>query len=179
MVCLHSDLTARAVPANPVPDGKGSEYACGTGNQAMIHKGDSWDIYYRLREVNASPFAAFIQMGAFQIMSSSPERFLQVKDLHVQTRPIKGTRPRGETPREEAWLKAQLLASEKDRAELNMIVDLERNDLGRVCEYGSVHVPRHAMCESYTKVHHLVSVVEGKIRADRDIADLIAAGNPL
>jgi len=96
----------------------------------------------------------------------------------VETRPIKGTRPRGATPREDAWFKAQLLASEKDRAELNMIVDLERNDLGRVCRYGKVSVTRHARCESYARVHHLVSTVEGVIREDCDVADLLVATFP-
>ncbi len=145
---------------------------------AGIGEADPYDLYQRLRETNAAPFAAFLQFKEFQILSSSPERFLRVIDDKVETRPIKGTRPRGSSPREEAWYKAQLLASEKDRAELNMIVDLERNDLGRVCKYGSVAVARHAQCETYARVHHLVSTIEGTIREDKDVADLLLATFP-
>jgi para-aminobenzoate synthetase component 1 len=146
--------------------------------QARIQRGSSWEIYRKLREVNPAPFSAFIQAGSFQALSSSPERFLKVNRDRVETRPIKGTRPRGALPREDAWFKAQLLASEKDRAELNMIVDLERNDLGRVCRYGTVAVTRHAQCETYARVHHLVSTVEGSLRPDRDVCDLLMAAFP-
>ena len=145
---------------------------------APIIRGSAWDLYRRLREVNPAPFSAFIQAGAFQILSSSPERFLRVRGPRVETRPIKGTRPRGDNPREEAWLKAQLLSSPKDRAELNMIVDLERNDLGRVCRYGSVKVSRHAQCETYARVHHLVSVIEGELQPEADVTDLMTAAFP-
>ncbi|HUT53645.1 MAG TPA: aminodeoxychorismate synthase component I [bacterium] len=145
---------------------------------AVIEQGEPWQVYERLREKNAAPFAAFLQFGAFQVLSSSPERFLLARGDRVETRPIKGTRPRGESPREDAWYKAQLLASIKDRAELNMIVDLERNDLGRVCRYGTVAVTRHAQCESYARVHHLVSTVEGMLRPDCDVADLMLAAFP-
>jgi para-aminobenzoate synthetase component 1 len=146
--------------------------------RAEVEQGGAWDIYKRLREENAAPFAAFLQFGPFQVLSSSPERFLSVREQRVETRPIKGTRPRGAVPREDAWFKAQLLDSEKDRAELNMIVDLERNDLGRVCRYGKVSVTRHARCESYARVHHLVSTVEGVIREEYDVADLLIAAFP-
>jgi para-aminobenzoate synthetase component 1 len=145
---------------------------------AEIEQGEAWDIYERLREKNTAPFAAFLQYGPYQILSSSPERFLLVRGDRVETRPIKGTRPRGSNAREDAWFKAQLLASAKDRAELNMIVDLERNDLGRVSRCGSVAVTRHAQCESYTRVHHLVSTVEGHLRPDTDVADLLLATFP-
>jgi len=146
--------------------------------QAPVRQGSAWEIYWRLREKNSAPFAAFIQGGDFQVLSSSPERFLRVKGQGVETRPIKGTRPRGNTERDDAWYRAQLVSSEKDRAELNMIVDLERNDLGKVCQYGSVEVTRHAQCESYARVHHLVSTVEGKLRDNSDVADLLRAAFP-
>jgi para-aminobenzoate synthetase component I len=145
---------------------------------ASLAGGNAWDLYLKLRETNPAPFAAFVQAGQFQLLSSSPERFLNVKNDHVETRPIKGTRPRGASPREDAWYRAQLLASEKDRAELNMIVDLERNDLGRVCQYGSIAVTRHAQCETYARVHHLVSTVEGKLRPEADVTDLLQATFP-
>lgn len=146
--------------------------------QAPVYQGSGWDIYWRLREKNSAPFAAFIQGGDFQVLSSSPERFLRVKGQGVETRPIKGTRPRGSTARDDAWYRAQLVSSEKDRAELNMIVDLERNDLGKVCQYGSVEVTRHAQCESYARVHHLVSTVEGELRDNSDVTDLLRAAFP-
>ncbi len=146
--------------------------------QARIMEGSPWELYWQLREKNSAPFAAFIQARDFQIISSSPERFLRVKGQGVETRPIKGTRPRGTTSRDDAWYRAQLVSSEKDRAELNMIVDLERNDLGKVCEYGSVEVTRHAQCESYARVHHLVSTVEGSLKDNADVVDLIKATFP-
>jgi len=145
---------------------------------ATVTKGSPWDLYRRLRSYNAAPFAAFINAGSFHILSSSPERFLKVTGDRVETRPIKGTRPRGATPREDALFRAQLLASEKDHAELAMIVDLERNDLGRVCRYGTVRVSRHAQCESYARVHHLVSTVEGELNSECDVTDLLLSTFP-
>ena len=138
----------------------------------------AWPLYLRLRETNPAPFAAYLHGPDFQVLSSSPERFLRLAAGRVETRPIKGTRPRGETPEADRRLAQQLLASEKDRAELNMIVDLERNDLGRVCAYGSVQVTRHAALESYARVHHLVSTIEGRLAPGRDAVDLIRAAFP-
>ncbi len=139
---------------------------------------DGWSLYSRLRETNTAPFMAFLQYGRFQVASSSPERFIKVVGNKVETRPIKGTRPRGDTPREDAWNKAQLLSSEKDRAELNMIVDLERNDLGKVCTYGTVKVTRHAICESYARVHHLVSTIQGLLHPGKGPVDILKATFP-
>lgn len=128
-------------------------------------EGSPWGLYRRLREVSPAPYAAYLDCGDHQVLSSSPELFLRIRDGLVETRPIKGTRPRGATPEEDAAQAAQLLSSVKDRAELLMIVDLERNDLGRVCEYGSVHVPDLYQLESYANVHHLVATVRGRLRA--------------
>jgi para-aminobenzoate synthetase component 1 len=137
-----------------------------------------WDMYRRLRRVNAAPFSAYLNLGEGVICSSSPERFLKVEGRRVETRPIKGTRKRSDDPREDARLQEELLGSAKDRAELSMIVDLERNDLGRVCEYGSVKVEEHAVIESYATVHHLVSTVTGLLHEGKDQADLLRATFP-
>lgn len=137
-------------------------------------------LYRRLRANNPAPFAAFIDAGDFQLVSASPERFLLYDPAtrRIETRPIKGTRPRGGTPAEDERLKAELLASEKDAAELVMIVDLERNDLGRVSEYGSVGVPDLRRVEAYPTVWHTVATVEGRLREGLTRADLLRATFP-
>jgi para-aminobenzoate synthetase component 1 len=127
--------------------------------------GHPWQLYLAMRRSSPAPFAAYLDCGTHQVLSSSPELFLRVRRRHAETRPIKGTRPRGRTPEEDDALRAQLLSSPKDAAELLMIVDLERNDLGKVCEYGSVRVPRLRELESYRTVHHLVATVTGRLRA--------------
>jgi para-aminobenzoate synthetase component I len=135
-------------------------------------------LYLRLRQRNPAPFAAYFDLGDFQIASASPERFALVKEGEVLTRPIKGTRPRSPTPTED-WASAQaLLASAKDRAENIMIVDLLRNDLGRVCRYGSVQVPSLCNLESFRYVHHLVSEVRGRLRPGLGPIDLLRAAFP-
>jgi para-aminobenzoate synthetase component 1 len=136
------------------------------------------DLYRRLRERNPAPFAGYFDLGDFIIASASPERFLHVRSGEVETRPIKGTRPRGATPADDRARSAELLASAKDRAENVMIVDLMRNDLGRVCRYGSVHVPTVCRLESYRTVHHLVSEVRGVLRRDLGPVDLLRAAFP-
>ncbi|MBM4032853.1 MAG: aminodeoxychorismate synthase component I [Planctomycetes bacterium] len=138
------------------------------------------ELYRRLRQANPAPFAAYLALdgeGA-AVLSSSPERFLKVVGRRVETRPIKGTRPRGETEGDDRRLADELLASPKDSAELTMIVDLERNDLGRVCDYGSVAVAEHKAIEAYASVFHLVSTVEGTLHGGRDLVDLIKATFP-
>ena len=137
-----------------------------------------FDLYRRLRQSNPAPFAAYLETPEAVVVSCSPERFLQVRGREVETRPIKGTRPRGATAEEDARLAAELLASEKDRAENVMIVDLERNDIGRVCEFGSVHVPELFALESYATVHHLVSTVRGRLRAECTSLDCLRACFP-
>jgi len=137
-----------------------------------------WMLYRRLRRLNAAPFAAYFNVVDGQVCSSSPERFVKGEGRWVETRPIKGTRGRSDDLAEDQRLAEELLASAKDRAELSMIVDLERNDLGRVCEYGSVEVEEHAVIEHYATVHHLVSTVVGNLHPDRDVVDLLKASLP-
>ncbi|MGH7225179.1 MAG: anthranilate synthase component I family protein, partial [Gemmataceae bacterium] len=135
-------------------------------------------LYARLRERNPAPFAGYFDLGDFVLASASPERFLRVEDGRVETRPIKGTRPRGQTLEEDARQRDELLHSAKDRAENVMIIDLLRNDLGRVCAYGSVQVPAVCRLESYRTVHHLVSEVVGRLRPELGPIDLLRAAFP-
>ncbi len=135
-------------------------------------------LYQALRTRNPATFGAYLDFGETAILSSSPERFLKVADGRVETRPIKGTRPRGRGPTEDSTLAAELLASAKDRAENLMIVDLLRNDISRVCRIGSVKVPTLCGLESYATVHHLVSVVAGELAEGRSAVDLLRACFP-
>jgi para-aminobenzoate synthetase component 1 len=139
---------------------------------------DPLAFYLRLRELNAAPHAAFLRYGELTVASASPERFLLVRGDHVETRPIKGTAPRHADPAEDTRLGTDLLASEKDRAENTMIVDLLRNDISKVCLPGTVNVPVLCGLESYASVHHLVSVVEGTLRPDEDAVTLLRASFP-
>jgi para-aminobenzoate synthetase component 1 len=136
------------------------------------------ELYARLRQRNPAPFAGYLDVGDFVIASASPERFVLVQDGQVETRPIKGTRPRGATQEEDRARAAELLDSTKDRAENVMIVDLLRNDLGRVCAYGSVRVQAVCRLESYRTVHHLVSEVRGTLRPGLGPVDLLRAAFP-
>ena len=135
-------------------------------------------LYLRLRERNPAPFGGYLDAGRFTIASASPERFLQVVDGLAQTRPIKGTRPRGANPEDDLRLRDELANSPKDRAENVMIVDLLRNDLGRVCKYGTVRVVDPLRIESYEYVHHLVSEVVGRLRPGLHALDLLRAAFP-
>jgi para-aminobenzoate synthetase component 1 len=141
---------------------------------------EGWSLYLRLRQTNPAPFAAYLRFGEeVEVLSSSPERFLRLEaDGLVETRPIKGTISRGSTPAEDQRLARQLMDSVKDRAELLMIVDLERNDLGKVCQIGSVHVPALFSLETFETVHHLVGTVHGRLRADKTPLDLLRATFP-
>ncbi|GAH83132.1 unnamed protein product, partial [marine sediment metagenome] len=122
-----------------------------------------YDLYKRLRHINPAPFANYFDFDGVSIVGASPERFLKVRGDWVETRPIKGTRPRGKSPEEDRVLAQELLSSIKDRAENVMIVDLERNDIGRVCRYGTVKVTELAILETYPTVFHLTSTVVGRL----------------
>jgi para-aminobenzoate synthetase component 1 len=140
--------------------------------------GDPWHLFRDLFGRNPAPFFAYIQAGDHQIVSTSPERFLQQTGQHVETRPIKGTVPRGDTPAADARLRKTLVESRKDDAELSMIVDLLRNDLGKVCAGGSVRVTEHKRVEAYQNVYHLVSIVEGELAPEAGSVDLLRATFP-
>ena len=141
-------------------------------------KGRDAELYGALREANPAPFAAYLGFPDGTVLSSSPERFLKLSGRHVETRPIKGTRRRTGESEPDRRAARDLLASEKDNAELAMIVDLERNDLGRVCEYGSVRVTEPRVLETYPTVFHLAATVEGELYPGRDLVDLVRATFP-
>ena len=144
----------------------------------LTSNGAAFELYRRLRLINPAPFSAYLNIGGAIIISASPERFLKLTGRFIETRPIKGTRPRGETKSEDDLLLHELLRSEKDRAENVMIVDLLRNDLSRVCENHSVKVPQLCGLESYASVHHLVSVVTGSLQEKYNAIDLLRAAFP-
>jgi anthranilate synthase component 1 len=136
---------------------------------------DPVSIYRRLRAANPSPFAAIMRHGDFALMSSSPERLMSIQGNKVATRPIAGTRPRGATPEQDAQIVRSLLDNEKERAEHVMLIDLERNDLGKVCIGGSVKVDEYMGVETYAHVHHIVSNVSGILRAEVSPIQVIRA----
>jgi para-aminobenzoate synthetase component 1 len=142
-----------------------------------FHK-DPMSTYGRLRTVNPAPFSAYMPLEGFSILSSSPERFVEIHDQKIQTRPIKGTRPRGKTEEADLKNKVALMTSEKDRSELLMIVDLERNDLSKVCIPGSVKVTELFEIETYATVFHLVSTITGQLSQDKTAIDCIKAMFP-
>lgn len=150
-----------------------------TQRMSVPFQGEPLALYRALREESPAPFAAFLDLPGVTVVGSSPERFLRLSsDGKVESRPIKGTRPRGETPDRDAALAEELVTSPKDRAENLMIVDLVRNDLGRVCELGSVRVPELMQVEAYATVFQLVSTVVGRLRDDCDGIDLVRACFP-
>ena len=138
----------------------------------------SYELYRDLRRFSPAPFGAFLNFDKFHILSNSPERFIKCIDRKLETRPIKGTRPRGKDEDEDLKLIEELVNSEKDRAELLMIVDLERNDLSRVSKVGSVKVPELFVIEPYANVNHLVSTVVGTLKDDYSVVDVIKATFP-
>ena len=188
--CGISSSSARASPVSswsiiqPTSDFTRDQFLTATRRALdYIHAGDIYQVnlsqrltapwasgglefHCALNAASPAPFSAFIDAGDFQIASSSPERFLRLSGQHVQTRPIKGTRPRDANPQRDAQLAHELQSSDKERAELVMITDLLRNDLGRVCEFGSVAVPELMRLEQFPQVQHLVSTVEGRLRPE-------------
>ena len=144
---------------------------------AMV-QGDPWEAYRMLRQINPSPFSAYLNYQDFQILSNSPERFLSLNDRVVQTKPIKGTRPRSDNSEKDKALMRELINSKKDQAENVMIVDLLRNDISKNCQLGSVKVPKLFDIESYPNVHHMVSTITGKLSDNRNAIDLLRGSFP-
>ncbi|HEV2376333.1 MAG TPA: aminodeoxychorismate synthase component I [Streptosporangiaceae bacterium] len=159
---------------------QGESYeVCLTNMAAVPVNEDVLTVYRRLRRVSPVPYGALLVFPGVSVLSASPERFLSVgAGGTVESRPIKGTRPRGVDPAEDEWLRHDLATAEKDRAENLMIVDLVRNDLGQVCENGTVHVPRIFEVETYPLVHQLVSTVRGRLRAGVSALDCVRATFP-
>ena len=139
---------------------------------------DPFMVYRALRHVNPSPYMFFVRMGTVSMVGSSPEMLVRVEGRRVETHPIAGTRPRGANAEDDQRLAEELKASEKERAEHVMLVDLGRNDIGRVAEFGSVRVPQYMALERYSHVMHLVSIVEGRLAEDRDRLDALVACFP-
>ncbi|MHC1683645.1 MAG: aminodeoxychorismate synthase component I [Clostridiaceae bacterium] len=135
-------------------------------------------IYTKLREINPAPFSSFLKLDGFDVISSSPERFLKIQNKIVETRPIKGTRPRGATVEEDNKNRDELINSEKDKSELLMIVDLERNDLSKVCKENTVKVKELFKCEEYSTVFHLVSTITGELKDEFTGIDCVKACFP-
>ncbi len=140
--------------------------------------GDPLHLYARLRQINPSPFSAYLEMGDVTIVSSSPERLIRVRNGICETRPIAGTRPRGKSKREDGRLGRELLLNEKERAEHLMLVDLERNDLGRVCNFKTVKVNEWMTLEKYSHVTHIVSNVRGRLAKNKNTFDVLRAMFP-
>jgi para-aminobenzoate synthetase component I len=140
--------------------------------------GDTYALFDELHKINPAPFSAYLSFGNYKIISSSPERFIFADGETLETRPIKGTIARGKTPNQDEQNKNTLLNSKKDEAELAMIVDLMRNDFGKVCESGSIKVLEHMRAEKFTNVWHLISIIQGQIRKNSNYYDLLKATFP-
>ncbi len=140
--------------------------------------GDHRDLFAKICEVNPAPFSAYLEFDDHKILSASPERFLKLENGLIQTCPVKGTKPRGQTPEEDEKLKQELINSDKETAELNMITDLLRNDIGQVSEIGTVRVVRHRAIQQCPTVWHTYSLIEGVLRSDLNAMDLLKSCMP-
>ena len=158
---------------------EGDIYITNMTRQIQIQsEADPYELFSLLREQNPSPFGGYFHYNDVEIISASPERFFEIRNGVIRTRPIKGTRKRGATPEEDESLRLELQNSEKDKSELLMIVDLERNDLSRVCQSNSVKVEELFVTEAYATVFHLVSTISGKLHPDKDVVDVLEAMFP-
>ncbi len=144
----------------------------------MSFQGEGLDLYENLRQINPSPFSGYLKLGDLTLVSSSPERLIKVENGVLETRPIAGTRPRGRNSEEDNRLKTELLLNEKEQAEHLMLVDLERNDLGRICEYGSVRVTDQMFVEQYSHVSHIVSNIRGTLKPGVTLKEILQAVFP-
>lgn len=191
----YENVVSKASAHTPITFSKGSFMKAVENIKQYISQGDVFqvnlsvrqhfeleshplEIYETLRKVNPSPYMAYLHFPEFQIVSGSPELLVKKQGNSVSTRPIAGTRSRGQNEEEDTRLANELIENEKERAEHVMLVDLERNDLGRVCEYGSVHVNEFMVIEKYSHVMHIVSNVQGKLKKEANYADIIKATFP-
>ena len=166
-----------APPRSTSPPATSIRSCCRSGSR-RTSRADPFTVYRALRHVNPSPYMYFIRMGGVSVVGSSPEMLVRVEGSRVETHPIAGTRPRGRNDEEDMRLAEELKRNEKERAEHVMLVDLGRNDVGRVCEYGSVRVPQFMGLERFSHVMHLTSIVEGKLADDRDRLDALVSCFP-
>jgi len=172
----YAELIARCQEAIRLGE---SYEVCLTNMVTVATPVDAWETYVRLRAINPAPYAAYLRLAGVDVLSASPERFLAIDAAgRVEAKPIKGTAPRGASVEEDLRIRERLHASEKDRAENLMIVDLLRNDLGAVCEVGSVHVPTLFGVESFATVHQLVSTIRGRIGGGASALDVVRAAFP-
>ena len=139
---------------------------------------DPFEIYKRLRIINPSPYAAYLELDNFSIVSNSPEHLVKVEHNKVETRPIGGTYPRTSNKKKDSKLLEQFEKDEKEQREHNMLIDLERNDLGRVCKYGSITVNEHKTIEEYSHLYHLVTNIQGQLQKNKDVFDVLASMFP-
>ncbi len=146
--------------------------------ETSMNEIDSWELYRRLMDINPAPFGAYLNFDGVKILSSSPERFLKIKETYIETRPIKGTVKRGATPEEDEENRLFLVNDEKNRAELAMIVDLMRNDIGKVCKAGTVKVNGFPELETYPSLHHLVSTITGELLQGKNVIDVLKGAFP-
>lgn len=192
LIPTHSDMAGEELASNFTPDEFGNivrtakEYiAAGDAIQIVLSQrlrrkttARPFDIYRTLRMLNPSPYMFYLDFGEFQLIGSSPEVLVKAYGDRAISRPIAGTRPRGKTEEEDQALITELLADPKERAEHVMLVDLARNDLGRVCQYGTVRVPELMVIEKYSHVSHIVSEVEGRLNPGEDAFSLLRASFP-
>jgi para-aminobenzoate synthetase component 1 len=176
-----NDLPTYEAKVNKIIDyiKKGDVYEVNLSHRfSTAYSGDPYEMFLKLYKINDAPFSAYLPFGDHTIISNSPERFLYAQKDHIETRPIKGTAPRGKTKNADLANKNALKKSQKDDAELSMIVDLLRNDLGKVSNYGSVKVKEHKRIEAFKNVWHLISIIKGKLRINENYGSLLKACFP-
>ena len=173
---LSSDDYKDRVNRTKVYIGEGDIYQANIAQRFETEfKGDPFNLFQTLRMINPAPFSGFLRFSNFSIVSSSPERLIRIHDDNLETRPIAGTRPRGDNAKKDALLTKELMLNEKERAEHLMLVDLERNDMGRICQTGSVEVTDLMLLEQYSHVSHIVSNIKGKLKKKSTVHDFLKA----
>lgn len=179
VLCCSSEKYSKQIHTIKKYIEDGDVYEVNLSHQCHIpFEGDAYGIFQKLYNINSAPFSAYLPFGEHKIICNSPERFILAEGTKLETRPMKGTTPRSPDPNEDKKFKKELSQSVKDSAELSMIVDLMRNDFGKICEYGSVKVQEHMRIEQYKNVWQMISIVEGKLRKDENYGSLLRACFP-